>query len=161
MEEKQDKKKLSEIYETYKKKFNLPEYENLIEDFEVDKVDSEDEKFLVRNCRRVIGEKINAYLHFFEVLINPSSPPVYIYTFLKNLDEKSKNSIKEIYKLLSKTQVKLMQLDTIYNEKLEAEFISKFFKDWQNSKKEIYEIMKSLENSFENNSEIGKRSYLG
>lgn len=159
-EKSEDKKKLVEVYAEISKIYDLPDFNKLTEDFDVDKCDSEDE-YLIRSFRRIIGEKINAYLHFFETLINPASPPVYIYSFLKTLDTKNRDSIKEIYKVLARSQVRLMQLDTVYDEKKEAEFLTKFFDDWQVFKKDIYQIMQSLDASFDNLSNAGKRSYLG
>jgi hypothetical protein len=69
----------------------------LSEDFDIEKV-LEKEGFLLRNIRRAISEKIVAYLHFFETLINPSSPPMFVFSFLKNLNEKDKQGIKDCYK---------------------------------------------------------------
>lgn len=157
----EEKLKLKEIYNEFKKKYNLPDYDLLYEDFEIEKKDYENEKFILRNIRRVIGEKIESYKHLFEVLINPSSPPIYIYTFLKNLDLKQKQEIKDLYTFLSRNQVKLIQLDTIYNEDEEARFIETFFEKWQSIKKDIYAILESIDLSFDTSSNSGGRSYLG
>lgn len=158
--DKKEKPELKEVYAEIMKKHDLPDYDKLVEDFDIDRCDSEDE-YLIRSIRRVIGEKVNAYLHFFEVLVNPSSPPVYIYSFLKNLKAKHKQTIKDIYAVLSRNQVKLMKLDTVYDEKEEAEFVSKFFKDWQVFKKDIYTIMQAIDDSFDSNASAKGRSYLG
>jgi hypothetical protein len=153
--------KFEEYYEQLSKKYKLPKLDELEEDFDVSKFEKEDAKFLARSMRRIIAEKIGAYSHFFEMLINPSSPPVFIYSFLKNITAKQKDEIKKIYEELAKVQVTLMKLDTVYSEKAEIDFINSFFHSWQKTKKEIYDLMTEIETSFVSDPKAGKRSYLG
>lgn len=160
MEEKEEIK-FEEYYKELSGKYELPVLEKLEEDFEVSKFDKQDGKFLARTMRRIMGEKIRAYSQFFEILISPSSPPIFIYSFLKNITPQQKEKIKEIYGELSKSQIILMKLDTIYSEKAEVEFINSFFKTWQNLKKEVYGIIEEIEKSSTKDSNVNKRSYLG
>jgi hypothetical protein len=62
--------KFEEYYEQLSKKYKLPKLDELEEDFDVSKFEKEDAKFLARSMRRIIAEKIGAYSHFFEMLIN-------------------------------------------------------------------------------------------
>jgi hypothetical protein len=151
---------IEEEYEKLRKKYDLPEYEKLIEDFEVEKIGEKETEFVAREIRRTINEKIAAYIHLFETLINPTSPPMFVFRILKNMTEKEKEKMQEIYKDLSKTQIEIMKLDTIYKESEEAKFISKTFILWQKTKPEAYKIFESFEKNFENGNKSKGRSYF-
>ncbi len=159
MEEKEVK--FEECYAQLSKKYKLPKLDIFKEDFDIDKFEKQDQTFLARNIRRVLGEKIHAYAQFFEMLISPSSPPVFIYSFLKNVTPPQKEEIKKIYEELTKSQIVLMKLDTIYSEKAEIDFINSFFGSWQDLKKKIYKVIAEIEESSTKDSDVNKRSYLG
>jgi len=88
---------------------------------------------------------------------------MFIFSILRNISTENKNTIKEIYKTLSKTQIETMKLDTIYNENKEAKFINDVFNTWQELKPTIHKLI--LIENFEANLEIDdtskKRSYFG
>ena len=147
-------------YDALKENYNLPEFEILAQDFDIEKIADKETLFLAREIRRAINEKITAYIHLFEILINPSSPPMFVFKILKNTSSEEKESIQEFYKELSKTQIKTMKLDTIYSEKAEANFIKETFKIWQEIKPKINKLFESFETNFENGDISTKRSYF-
>ena len=154
-------KDIENEYVKIEKKFQLPEFAKLIEDFDVDKIAEKEGGILIRDVRRTINDKLSAYLHLFETLMNPSSPPIFVLTFLKNLTDDNRKLIKEIYKNLSKIQLSNMKLDTIFDEKKEAEFIKNSFNEWQPMKKKVYSLFGDFEQEFEKNSESKEKSYFG
>lgn len=154
-------KDIESEYEKLNKKFQLPVFEKLIEDFDIDKIAEKSEGILIRDVRRVINDKLSAYLHLFETLLHPSSPPMFVLTFLKNTTEDDKKSIREIYKEIAKLQMTNIKLDTIFNEKNEAEFIKDSFNAWQSLKKKIYTLVEIFEREFEKNIEVKEKSYFG
>ncbi len=148
--------------EDYKKfEFELPDLRKLKEDFDVEKVYDKDSEFLLRSIRRVISEKITAYSQLFETLMNPSSPPMFIYSLIRNLDEKDKELIKEVYSKLSKIQISAIKLDTIYSQESEAKFILDTFNAWQDIKESVYALFDRLEKNAGNEKESARRAYLG
>jgi len=147
-------------YEELKLKHNLPDFKALAEDFDIEKIADKETIFLAREVRRAINEKITAYIHLFETLINPTSPPMFVFKILKNMSEQEKEQIQEFYKVLSKTQIEIMKLDTVYSEKDEVKFINKTFKVWQEMKTKIYSLFASFEINFENDDISKKRSYF-
>ena len=153
--------KFLEEYEETRKKFDLPSFKEMRENFDLNKIYEIDGNILVRDVRRVIGEKITNHLHLFETLLNPSSPPMFVFNFLKNVSESDRKEIKEIYKELSKMQIKLIKLDTLYDEKNEAEFIKTSFADWQKMKKRIFNLVETFEKEFVKNSVEKEKSYFG
>jgi hypothetical protein len=148
-------------YEKIAKKFDLPKFEKLVEDFDADKILEKEGGILIRDVRRTINDKLSAYLHLFETLMNPSSPPLFVLTFLKNISDENRKLIKETYKELSKMQLANMKLDTVFEEKKEAEFIQNSFNSWQNMKKKTYVLFGDFEKEFERNSEAKEKSYFG
>jgi len=152
---------LEKAYDELKQKHNIPEFTKLIEDFDIEKIQDKETLFLLREIRRAINEKITAYIQLFETLINPNTPPMFIFSILRNISTQDKDTIKEIYKTLSKTQIEIMKLDTIYNETNETKFINEIFNTWQNLKPKIYKLIENFESSIETDDNSKKRSYFG
>jgi len=160
MEQEPEQFDLEAEYLELSKKHNLPNFQQLCEDFDIEKISEKETSFLAREIRRTINEKISAYIHLFETLINPQSPPLFVFTILKNMSEKEKQQIQEFYKVLSKTQLQIMKLDTVYSEQKEIEFINASFKTWQEMKTKINKLFESFETNFENGDTSNKRSYF-
>jgi len=149
-----------EHYGELKSRYDLPTFEALAQDFDIEKIAEKETGFLAREIRRAINEKITAYIHLFETLINPTTPPMFVFKILKNLSTKEKESAQEFYKVLSKTQIKVMKLDTIYSEKEEVKFINETFKIWQEIKSQIHTLFESFEKNFENGDTLRGQSYF-
>jgi hypothetical protein len=160
MEQEPEEFELEEHYNELKKQHSLPDFVALSQDFDIEKIAEKETLFLAREVRRTINEKITAYLHLFETLINPNSPPMFIFKVLKNISSADKQKIQDLYKIMSKTQIKTMQLDTIYSEKEEIKFINETFKLWQEIKPEIHTLFESFETNFENGNTSKERSYF-
>jgi len=160
MEEKQEEFDFEADYEVLKKEYNLPDFEILAQDFDIEKIADKETAFLVREIRRAINEKITAYIHLFETLINPNSPPIFVFKILKNISPQDKETIQDFYNTLSKTQLEIMKLDTIYSEKSEVAFVNDIFKVWQNIKPKIFKLIENFETNFENDSISKERSYF-
>lgn len=156
-----DLKSIKKEYKELGIKYKLPEFEALAEDFDIEKILEKETSFLLREIRRAISDKSNAYLHLFETLINPTSPPVFIFSILKNVGEKDQKSMREVYKKLAKAQIQIMKLDTIYSEENEAEFIKNFFDEWQELKTKICDLVNDFEKKLEGSNNSKKRGYLG
>ncbi len=159
--EKSDLENLKIEYEKLSKKYKLPDFDKLAEDFDIEKIVEKETSFVLRDMRRMINEKLSAYLHFFEVLMNPSSPPMFVFSMLKNLNEQDHQIIKKIYAKIAKYQIVVMKLDTIYNEKNEANFILTTFNDFQDMKIKINEILEKLGKDIDLNNSADKKGYFG
>ena len=151
---------LKSAYEELRTEHGLPEFEKLSEDFDIEKNIEKQSVFLMREMRKVITEKTSAYLQLFETLINPSAPPMFVFSILRNVSSEDKDVIKEIYKILSRIQIETMKLDIIYKKDAEAKFISETFNVWQESKPTIYNLIEKFEMNFENDDTSKKRSYF-
>jgi len=133
----------------------------LSQDFNIEKLNEKESDYLLRNIRKVIDEKLSAYMNFFEIIINPSLPTLFIFQIIKKIDSDIRKKINKNYKVLSKFQIESMKLDTLYDEKSEAGFIKEIFSEWQKLKKEIYDLIENFEYNLEENEEGRKESYFG
>ena len=152
---------LGTAYNKLKQKYTLPEFNKLSEDFDIEKTIDKEPIFLVREIRRTINEKLSAYTHLFETLINPTATPMFIFTALRRIDENNKEKIKDVYKKLSKLQIKAIKLDTIYSEQAESRFINDSFNEWQDLKKIIYEVIERFDENIEEDNSSRERGYFG
>ena len=159
--DKDDCEELEKQYAPLKEKYSLPTFLELSEEFDVEKLCEKSSSFILRDIRRAVFEKISAYLHFFETLSNPSSPPMFIFTILKNIEEKDKDRIKALYKEFSGIQIRVMKLDTVYNEKNEADFIASTFKDWQKKKHEILALIEKFDEKLDKDNDSYSKGYFG
>jgi|TARA_B100001971_G_C17996946_1_gene435244 predicted type IV restriction endonuclease len=150
-----------EGYDLLKEKYGLPEFDLIARDFDAEKILEKETNFIVREVRIVISEKLSSYLNLFENLINPSSPPMFIFSILRNLNPENKEAIKDIYKKLSKLQIEVMKLDTLYEESREVLYVKKVVKEWQNLKVEIYDLIDGLEKGLEEDNGSKNRGYFG
>jgi hypothetical protein len=148
-------------YNELAQKHSLPEFMKIAEDFDIEKIADKESIFLAREIRRTINEKLSAYLHLFETLINPSSPPMFVFSALRGVTEEDKGKIKDIYKQLSKLQIEVMKLDTIYSEESEVAFIKRSFDEWQELKKITYGIIEKFDENLEKEDSSKKRGYFG
>jgi len=167
MEELKELKELKELeeikqeYEKLKQIYNLPAFNQLAEDFDIEKNLDKPTSFILREIRRMISEKLSGYMHLLEAFLNPATPPIFIFTILKNSSEKEKETIREIYKKLAKLQLQALKLDTIYSEKNEADFIIKANLEWKELKQKSYNLFEQFEILFEENNNSKNKGYFG
>lgn len=148
-------------YEPLKKKYSLPEFTELAEEFDIERAAEKQSSFTLREIRRTINDKISAYLHLFETFTNPSNAPMFIFSMLKNISEDEKQKVKDIYKQLAKIEMTIFKLDTIYSEKSEADFIKTATKEWKIMKKDILVLVEKFDKNFNVNSSTVSRGYFG
>ena len=157
-----DKNNLEELkkqYAVFKKKYDLPEFSELNEIFDIEEVDIETE-FFIRKIRRVMSEKIAGYLRFFEIILNPANAPMFAFKMIKKLEEKDKQNLAEIYEKLGNLEFELVKLDLEYSEEKEIEYIKKVHKIFINLREDVLIIInKMLNNGGKETKERG--SYLG
>ena len=157
----EDLEKLKKNYEFKKILFSLPEYEEMAKEFEIEKVSEKETEFLLREIRRVMVEKISAYIHLFETILSPSSGSLLIFSILKNLTEDDKKRIREIYKRLTKIQISSIKLDTSYSENSESDFIKEINALWGEIKNPIMGLFEKFESNFETELPNANNCYFG
>jgi hypothetical protein len=147
-------------YEHIRRKYKLPDFDEMNKEFEIEKVQERETDFILREVRKAISEKVGAFLRFFETILNPVMAPVFILASLKNLNNADKEKIKEIYESMVELEIGTIRLDMDYNEKKEADFIIKAVKEWREIKPDVLDILETLEKSHSISEKKGN-TYLG
>jgi len=153
-------KKLKEEYSKIQKKYQLPNFDKLNEDFKIEKASETETDFLVREIRESVGETLENFLRFVEAILNPVNVPMFLFPIIKSLNTEEKNKLSEIYKKLSKLEIDALKLID-YSEKKEAEFIQNSYKIWQEIKKDFVKIIEAVEKKAEIKSEKSEKGYFG
>ncbi|MGB9708020.1 MAG: hypothetical protein ACPLXC_01695 [Candidatus Pacearchaeota archaeon] len=153
--------KIKKQYEPLKRKYKLPEFSKLNEEFEIEKIQEKETDFLLREIRRAISDKISAFLRFFELFVNPQAAPVFVLVSLKNLTSKEKEIIERAYKELVELELAAVNRDISYDESKEAQSILRVFKKWQELKPELEEVTTAILRVQEKSGEKKGKSYFG
>ena len=148
-------------FSVLQKKYKLPSFKDLNEEFDIEKAAEHETDCLMREIRKAVMDKVIAYLRFVEMLINPTSAPMFFFALVKCLTSTEKKKLEKIYEKLGGFEIDVIELDCRYVEKKEAEFIKKMFKEWQEVEREMLEIVGTLRTNW--NQKIGKneKGYLG
>jgi len=152
---------LKQEYKEIQEKHNLPSFEELNEDFNIEKASEMKVELLIREIRKFIADKLSNYMRFAEAVLNPVNVPMFIYSLIKSLDVQEKEKLTEIYKKLSKNELKLMGLDINYSEEKEALFIRESYVMWQEMKKDLLDIFEKANKNWDNKVESKKKDYFG
>ena len=153
--------KLKKDYSTLAGKYKLPDYKSLNEEFDIEKVQELETDTLLREIRKVVMDKVIAYLRFVELLINPSNAPMFFFAILKGVDASDKKTLEEIYTKLGRLEIKVIDVDNDYSEKGEAEFIKHVFQEWKEIKESMKQVSKALQKGWDKKTERKEKSYLG
>lgn len=137
-------KDLKAKYAVLEKKYNLPKFSELNENFEIEKI-RRGEETLLRTIRKTTMEKIVNSLGFIEFLINPVNAPRIYFIYIKSMTMDDKKEIDNIYSALSGLVLGSLKAEIDYSEKDEAELIKKIFKDWNAIKPSFRKIIANME----------------
>ena len=161
MAKESDLENLKKDYLVVQRKYNLPSFENLNEDFQIEKIAEVETDILIREVRKFIADKFSNYLRFVETILNPSNAPMFVFSIVKSIGVEEKKKLVEIYKELTKTEIRLIELDTDFFEEKEAEFIKEAYEIWQKIKKDVLEVVEVIKKNLDNKFEVNGKSYFG
>jgi len=162
--EKECKNGLEELKENYKKlqeKYPLPNFKDLNENFDINKLSEIETDTLLRDIRKAVMDKILAYLRFVELLLNPSEGSLFFFSLVKGLGSDDKKTAEGIFNELGEIEIEAISLDNIYSEKKEAEFIKEIHKKWQEIKEKVESLSDSLKKGWKRKINQREKSYLG
>jgi len=153
--------KLKKEYKKFQEKYDLPSFNEINENFGVEKAAEIETDFTIREVRKQVSEKSYNYLRFVETLINPANAPMSIMTLVKAFGPEERNKLTEIYKKLMRNELQLVSVDIEYSEKKEADFIKSTNKIWKEIQKDFMEVIKAVEKNWEGKTQINNRRYFG
>lgn len=154
---------LKECYEVIQKEFSLPDFDDLNEDFGVEKIKDEDTDFLIREVRKNISDKFSGYLRFIETLLSPGNAQMFVFAMLKILDNNDKAILQKVYKKLAKKEIEVIELDLKYDSSKEAEFIKTSYELWNEVKEDLLKIVIKIKDNWSFNGDNSTKSgnYFG
>ena len=152
---------LKQKYKELQKKYSLPSFESLNVDFGIEKAYESETDLLLREIRRFVWDRIANYLRFIEGLLNPVNAPIFIFSAIKLLGIEEKKKLSEIYKELTKLELRVILIDLDFDEQKEAEFINNAHSLWQNIKKDLLNIIEKIHKKWDDKSEASSKCYFG
>ena len=153
---------LKNRYSALQKKHELPDFSAMNEDFYIEKIAENETDLLIREIRRMVGDRLANYIRFLESFLNPVNVPMFVFSIIKLVSQEEKKKISEAYKKLVHNEIKFLELDTEFNENKEAAFVRGSFELWQEIKKELSGVFDQAEKRWENKtSEENNKGYFG
>lgn len=155
-----DLKEIKADYELARKKYNLPKFEAIDQEFEIRLIDNIG--FIIKDVRRAVLTHLQNLSSFFIPALDPTAQDMHSMIEMGALSRQDKDSLFKFYR-------KLMYLlhegvtSSIVSEEAEADFIKKVWKMWPDIKKEACKYMKKITDEWANNRKKAKEDthYLG
>ena len=141
--------KIKKKYNELKKKYSLPDFEELNNEFEISII--EHDYFLLREIRNKIINKTISICESFENLLTPDNTVVSIYEY-KAFNDAEREEIFGLCKKLKVFEKLSLELSLNYDEKKDAEFINEFFSSWESIKNRIKKIIRKMRDFWEKES---------
>jgi len=154
-------KQLKIDYEKLQKKYGLPSFQEMNEDFSIEKIAETETDIPIREVRRMVGDRLMNYMRFIENLLSPVNVPMFIFSIIKLIGPEEKNKLSEIYKKLIQNEIKFVERDLEFDETEEAKFINESYKLWQEIKKELVKIFGKVEKNWGTKTEENSKGYFG
>lgn len=157
-----DLKNFKVKYAVLQKKYKLPSFEELNENFEIYKGRGKDEDCLLRGIRKSMIEKIVNALGFFDMLLSGMNAPRIYMNYIKTMTAEDRKTIEKIYTLFGEVSMASMALEIEYSEKDEAKLIADLNRVWNSVKKDFKGVVGNIRSTPESNNNIRKeKSYYG
>ncbi len=152
---------LEKEYNNLKKKYKLPDFEKLNNEFELTSYKDIDPRFLLRNIRKRIIDRVASIIRFLEDILHPSGQSIVLMNEVKFFDENKLNEINSLLKKFMLIARQSLVLDTDLNEEEDAGFIMVVLKEWPDLKKELKAIAVVLRDSWKAEEKTNTESYFG
>ena len=163
MTEEKDIEKLKKVYNELKKKYSMPEFSEMNNNFGIEELSEDsDTEYFLRRLRLCIVERIVGLLRVLESIMNPSNSPIFIHVIAKNLDNNSKSVIEELYKEGCGIEIRSITESLLeYSEKSEAELIKEIISKWTVMKPKINRLNNFILDAWKKDSLGSDKSYMG
>jgi len=146
---------LLEEYNKHKKKYSLPDFKPLDEEYEITNIQKnlQDPKLILKFVRRRINEKITFFVQILETMLSPNPNSIINITESKFLPEEERENMEALLKTLMYFERYSILLDVTSDDKSNASFIKEVWQEWPKFKKTIEEYAKILKNKWKEEEE--------
>ena len=152
---------IKQEYEKLSKKYKLPNFKELNEDFDVGKIDCCNTETILRDLRKIMVGKFASLLQLVELLLNPSNGSMFHMFLVKGVNGNEKEDLNKLFQILGTIQIDSFSLDISYSEKAESNFIISSFKSWNEIKPLLITIINSLKKNWKEKTNKKNKSYFG
>lgn len=147
-------------YEKFQKKYDLPNYEKLDEEFELLYIHNIIEiKPVLRFVRRRIADKLNWAIIFLHGIVQPNPSSLVSMEENKFFTDKEKEEIIKILKELASIERKNFVLDLEHKEEDDAKFIKENVKRWEEIKKKLLEYGIKIQEEWKKETNVDKKEH--
>ena len=137
---------IEESYAQERKRFNLPDFNKIDFEFEISSL--EETKFILREVRRKMIDKIEHFINLLEEVLQPETTVANLHE-CNFFDQEEKEKIFRLYSKLMRLNRKSLCLDLSPNDKEEADFIITLFNEWIDLKKDVALVLNKMKESCE------------
>jgi hypothetical protein len=138
-------------YEALKKKYFLPELNELDKEFYIGKL--EETNFILRTILGKVMERIELVFKTLSDIVQPAENSLATMYEAEVFSDDEKKRIFELMKRLAYIHRELVIKDFEYSDDAAAVIILKSYKEWKEMKKEVLRIMEKLRDSWKNDSQ--------
>ncbi len=141
---------LKKSYEVLAKKYKLPSYDELDYEFELLLLGTVIEiPFPLRFVRRRINERIGWTCNIIQAILQPNPSSLISVQESNFFSKEDKGNIATLLKELMALERSSLSLDLNFDEKNDAEMITKLLKSWRQYKPQIIKISEKLRDGWE------------
>lgn len=154
---------LKKEYDGLKKKYGLPDYDKLDNEFEFLYVGQIIEiKFPLKFIRRRINDKLAFFCSMLQGVLQPNPGSLVSLQESKFLEQKDLEKTMNLLKELMFVERQSLLLDISYSEKEEAEFVKDVFKKWPEIKESVSDLFQKIKDGWKKEmKEKGAKNYFG
>ncbi|MBI4154960.1 hypothetical protein HY498_02665 [Candidatus Woesearchaeota archaeon] len=156
-----EKEKLKEAYEILRKKYNLPNFNDLNNEFEISSIKKPSIEFLLRVIRRRITDKLAMFCNILQALIMPNTGSAVNLHEIKFFTEEDRVKIEKLLSDMMYLERKSLLLDINSKENVEAEFLKTTMEYWPRFSLEMMRIVDKMSSGWKTEEKTDKTQYFG
>ncbi len=154
-----DLEKLKSQYKKLQEKYNLPEFKEINDAFEIDRIERETDR-LLREIRKTMLEKIVGYIRLIELIISPAQASPVFMILVKEVSSNDKLILDNVIKEFAILELNSFKLDIESTEDEEAKEIKNIITAWEKTKEDLKSIIKMMERNWKSTNQKRDRNYF-
>ena len=153
--------KLKKEYIVLEDKYNLPRFDELNREFQIEKLVGIETDYLIREISKMVSEKLSDFLKFIEGILHPVNGSILVFSILRTIGDKERGMLADIYKDIAKVELKMIRMGLEFNEEKEVAFIKEGIILWNKVKEKLSQVLDAVEANWEKDFKInGQNGYF-
>ncbi|MEK6949908.1 MAG: hypothetical protein AABX34_06810 [Nanoarchaeota archaeon] len=145
-------KDIEKEYSELSKKYKLPKFKDIDEEFELSSFDTE--KFLLKSTLRRIAEKLEFYIEVIGNLVHPDGSSISSMYEIRFFSDNEKNEMYMLFKKMMRSHRNVIELVLSNDAKEQAQFLNEFFAEWMEIKNMLRAYIGKMKESWEKETSI-------